>query len=537
MRLHTALAKAVEDLGGKAVFGLLGDANLYFGDSIAKETTVDFVAAAHEAGAVLMANGYAATSAQVGFATVTHGPAFSNTITPLIEATRNSTPLVLIAGDTDLGDEGNLQDVPQEALVAPTGAGFIQVHGPEHAVRALATAVRRARSERRPIVLNLPRGLQREEVDYDGLRWEPPMRPDRGPTETSLDQAAGLLAWAQRPIILAGHGAIDAEARTALVELAALLGAPLATTLRAKDLFRGEPLDLGVFGTLSSPTTLAAIAEADCVAAFGSSLNRFTTDAGALLNGKRVLQCNLDESAIGANVNVDEALVGDAGATARGIAALLAEAGTEPSAFYTRMLATPRDAAPAPSGEPCRPGTVDIEEALDWIERAVPARRHLTVDVGRFMVRTLQMLSVPEPLSYVHSAGVASIGLGVANAIGAWKGRPDRPSLAVVGDGGFMLGGLTEFNTAVRHEIDLIVVVMNDRCYGAEHIQLTTHNVETDSIEFEWPEFAAVAESLGGRGLRIKQPSDLERLPEAIENRDRPLLIDVKLDPNKIPVE
>lgn len=537
MRLHHALAKTIEDLGVEAVFGLLGDANLFFGDSLANRTRVDYVAAAHEAGAVLMAAGYAMTSERVGIATVTHGPALANTITPLIEAARNSTPLVLLAGDTDLGDEGNLQDVPQEALVAPTGAAFLQARSADHALRALRTAFRQAQAERRPVVLDIPRRFQLQEVEYKSLGRLPLESPRFAPDDASLDRAAGLLAWASRPIILAGHGAIAPDARSALLELSTLLGAPLATTLKAKDLFRGEPSNIGLFGTLADPGALEAIAAADCVAAFGSSLNRYTTDAGGLLNGKRVLQCNLDQTALGANVKIDEALVGDAGATARRIASLLADAETTPSSFYAEPATTPTDPAPARRDHDRESGTVDIREAMAQIEELVPARRHLAVDVGRFMVQALQTLSVPEPRSYVHCAGVASIGLAVPTAIGAWKGRPDRPALAVVGDGGFMLGGLTEFNTAVRHGADLIAVVMNDGCYGAEHIQFGRQGLDAAVIEFEWPDLASVADALGGRGIAVHGPDDFERLRDAIDHRDRPLLVDVKLDPNDIPVE
>jgi thiamine pyrophosphate-dependent acetolactate synthase large subunit-like protein len=535
MKVHQALAKAVDELGATAVFGLLGDANLFFGESLVNETEVEYVPVAHEASAVLGAAGYATTSGRVGIATVTHGPAFSNTLTPLIEAARNSTPLVLIAGDTELEDEGNLQDIPQEALVAPTGAGFIQVRTPEQATRALATAFRQARFERRPVVLNIPRPLQLADVEYEAVHPERSL-PASTPTEEDLDGAAGMLTWARRPVILAGHGAIGPDSRAAMVELATFLGAPLATTLKAKGLFKGEPLDIGVFGTLSTEKGVELIADADCVAAFGASLSRFTTDAGALLEGKRVIQCNVDGSALGATVDVDEQLIGDAASTARSLVALLTAAGSKPSGWYR--------GAPDGNGKvgrsthpDRRPGTVDLQETLDWMEENLPDQRHLAVDVGRFMLATLKTLSVPEPRSYVHAAGIGAIGLSVPTAIGAWKGSPDRPIVTVAGDGGFMLGGLTEFNTAVRSNVDLILFVMNDGAYGAEHIQFSRRDLDPSVVEMDWPDFAEVADSLGGRGLTVREPADLAAVKEAIDNRDRPLLIDVKLDPAAIVLE
>jgi thiamine pyrophosphate-dependent acetolactate synthase large subunit-like protein len=144
---------------------------------------------------------------------------------------------------------------------------------------------------------------------------------------------------------------------------------------------------------------------------------------------------------------------------------------------------------------------------------------------------------VPEPRSYVHAAGTGAIGLSVPTAIGAWKGSPDRPIVTVAGDGGFMLGGLTEFNTAVRSNVDLILFVMNDGAYGAEHIQFSRRDLDPSVVEMDWPDFAEVADSLGGRGLTVREPADLAAVKEAIDNRDRPLLIDVKLDPAAIVLE
>jgi acetolactate synthase I/II/III large subunit len=535
MNLHLALAKALEELGARTLFGLLGDANLFLGDSYARETGGSYVAAAHEAGAVLMANGYAITSGEVGVATVSHGPGFSNTVTPLIEGVRNRTPMVLIAGDTDLEDEGNLQDVHQEGLVAATGAGFVQVRTAEMGVRALRTSFHRAVVEQRPIVLNVPRSFQLEDVPY--LATNPVTVASASETfdASSLDSVAGLIAWANRPIILAGHGAIGSASRQALISLGQLLGAPLATTLKAKDLFKGERLDLGLFGTLSSDTTVDAIAAADCVIAFGASLNRYTTDRGALLKGKRVVQCDVNAAAIGALANLEEGICGDAAAVAQAIGEVLQTAGVEPSSYYSEMAARAQPEQSVDRVESAA-GTVDIRDALVRLEGLVPEKRLLAVDVGRFMFETLKILSVPEPRSYVHSASLASIGLAVGNGVGACFGQPDRPCLVVVGDGGFMLGGLAEFNTAVRYGLKLITVVMNDGSYGAEHVQLRRRDMSAEIMEMGWPELAPLAEALGGRGVTIRNLVDFDPLEHAIKELDGPLLVDVKLDPEVVPI-
>jgi thiamine pyrophosphate-dependent acetolactate synthase large subunit-like protein len=122
----------------------------------------------------------------------------------------------------------------------------------------------------------------------------------------------------------------------------------------------------------------------------------------------------------------------------------------------------------------------------------------------------------------------------MAYAIGAAVAAPGRPVLLVTGDGGFMLGGLAEFNTAVRHKLDLVVAVCNDSSYGAEHIQFRRKNMDPGLSVFEWPDFASVADALGGQGVTVRTAADLDAAARAIAARGRPLLIDLKLDPDHV---
>src|SRR5262249_34911177 len=141
---------------------------------------------------------------------------------------------------------------------------------------------------------------------------------------------------------------------------------------------------------------------------------------------------------------------------------------------------------------------------------------------------------VPEPRAYVHTVNFGSIGLGMGNAVGAALGVPGRPVLLVTGDGGFMLGGLAEFNSAVRHGLDLVVVVLNDNAYGAEHIQLRDKNMDPAIATMAWPELAPVATALGGQGYTARNLAELDTALDALKSRDRPVLIDVKLDPDAV---
>ncbi len=531
---HSAIARAMKDQGIDTVFGLIGDANLYMVDAFIREQQGRYIAAANEAGAVLMALGYASVTGKVGVATVTHGPAVTNTLTGLVEGVKAQLPMLLLCGDTSVEVRGHLQDCDQRALITDTGAGFEQLRAPSTFSQDLAFALRRAVNERRPVALNVPVDFQWQEVVYRKVPAPPPPPMGRVPAGEAFDNAVGIIAAARRPIVLAGRGAIDPAAKAALIRLAARIGAPLATTLRAKGLFNGETFDLGVHGTLSLGPAAEAIGGADCLIAFGAGMNIFTSGLGAYVKNRRIVQCNTDPADLARVYPVDAALAGDPAAVAEAIVAALDAAEIPASGFRTPELAealashSPLDGLPDMSTST----TVDARRALHRLGKAVPADRTVVVDGGRFMGSTWQFVDAPEPRAYVHTINFGSIGLGVAYAVGAAAGAPGRPALLVCGDGGFMLGGLTEFNTAVRHGLDLIVLLCNDSSYGAEHIQFRNKNMDPSLSVIAWPEFARLARALGGEGVTVRTAADLAAAEAAIRNRKGPLLIDLKCDPD-----
>lgn len=535
MYFHEAIARALADQGITTVFGVLGDANLYMMDSFQRHAGGTFYSTSNEAGAVLAANGFARTSGGLGVATVTHGPALTNTVTALVESVKDHTPVLLVAGDTAVEDRENFQSVPQRDVVLPSGAGFEQVRRPHTVAEDVATAIRRARVERRPIVLNVPIEFQWEEVEYEPVpaKWHPAQAVL--PDPVAMDEAVGIIASAKRPIVLAGQGAADA--RDALLRLAHRIGAPLGTSLRGRDLFRGDPHDLGVVGTLSHEVALDTITQSDCIIAFGASLNKWTTAEGANLAGKRVVHVDVDRAALSQYSGVHAAVVGDAAAVADGFVSWLDEAEVKPTGFASPQLADRlanrrNDDFKDLGGD----GTVDVRTALLRVEKAFPRERTMVFDGGRFIFHAFRLLHVTEPRAYVHTVNYGSIGLGMGNAVGASKGAPGRPTLLVTGDGGFMLGGLAEFSTAVRHGVDLVVVLFNDSAYGAEHIQFRNKEMDPEISTFDWPDFGPVATALGGQGFTVRTLEELDEALAAIETRDRPILIDIKVDPDRVPM-
>lgn len=530
--VYQNIALAVSHHGVETMFGLMGDANLFMVDSFVRDCDGRFVPAAHEGSSVLMALAYSHVSGRVGVATVTHGPALTNCMTALTEGARGHIPMVLLAGDTPVESPRHLQSIDQREVVKAAGCGFEQMRAPHTVAMDVARAFYRAQVERRPIVLNMPADFMWMEADFEPKVLDVFTSPGGVAQGDILDEAIGMIASARRPLILAGAGAT--QARDQLIKLADRLEAPLATTLKAKGLFKDHPYNIDIFGTLSTPAAYDLIAASDCIVCFGTSLHDFTTDRGKLMKYKRIIQVDVEPTAIGGGLHPDAALVADAGLTAETIVYWLDEAEISPSGFTRDLdiaVLTEHPKGPNKTAAGC----VNYIHALEKLEEALPQERTLLTDGGRFMTEVWCRISAPDPQSFVATTNFGSIGIGLQEAIGAGVAAPDRPVVMFSGDGGFMMGGINEFNTAVRLGLDLIVIIANDSAYGAEHIQFLDRKMDPSLSEFQWPSFAEIGRALGGDGFLVTSDETLEAALAAIETRSKPILIELKLDPHDVP--
>jgi thiamine pyrophosphate-dependent acetolactate synthase large subunit-like protein len=300
MRVSQAIGSVLVDSGIEAFFGLAGSGNFAVLSALHAEGAA-FYSSRHECGAVMMADGYARASRKVGVASVHQGPGFTNTLTGLAEAAKARTPLIVLAADIPTGTLWSNFKVDQAALAATVGAIPERVRGPETAAADTARALRRAQTERRPVVLGIPIDVVEEHCP-DGPpavpHW-PPLKPP-GPAEGSVAAVADLLALSHRPAIVAGQGAALANAREALEALGDRVGAVLATSAMGHGLFTGSPYSVGIAGGFSSSLAARLLGRADVVLAFGASLNHWTVRHGSLFpSDAHVVQVDLDEEAIG----------------------------------------------------------------------------------------------------------------------------------------------------------------------------------------------------------------------------------------------
>ncbi|MFC4052592.1 thiamine pyrophosphate-binding protein [Actinomadura syzygii] len=530
MRVAEVVASTLAAHGVSCVFGVLGDGNLPILDVLVRVHGADYVAAAREDGAVLMADGYARAGGRLGVATVTHGPALTNAVTALTEAARARTPMLVVAADTPPGDRRNPQAIDQEDVVRPTGAGVQHVHSAESAGADTVRAVRRAFVERRPIVLNVPTTL----LGLDAGTGEAgTFREDRAPVPPpSVEEVARVaeaLARAERPVIVAGRGA--AHARDDLAVLGERAGALLATTLKAKGFFGGDPFDVGVCGGFATALGRELIRSSDLILAVGAGLNSFTVDGGRMLAGDPVIVHNdVRAEAFGEWVSADLRILGDAGALAR----MLTET-VEPKTGWRTPEIERRIAEYAYENE--FPDASD-ETGLDphtvvaALERMVPRERTLVVEGGHAALsEPCRGLSVPDPSGFVFPVNFGSIGLGLASAIGAATARPDRVTLAVTGDGALMMN-LAELDTAVRRRLRLVVVVMNDAAFGYEYHNMLHRGMDVGLSLIPRPDFAAVARAFGAQAVTVLTPGELDDLKTLIADPSGPVLVDARLTRN-----
>ena len=531
--MHQSIAQAVHDHGIETIFGLVGDANLFMADYFVSGCGGKMVPAVHEGGTVLMAQAYSQVTGKVGVATVTQGPGLTNCCTALREGVVARRPMILLCGDTPVIAPFHPQNIDQREVVKSTGAGFEQVKSPDTAARDVATAFYRARKERRPIVLNMPSDFMWAEVKHQTVIFPLPEIESVVTEGTLHEDAIGMIASAKRPLILAGAGAVGAKDQ--LIRLAERLDAPLATTLKGTGLFKGHPNNIGFFGTLSTAEAYDVIGAADCVIVFGAWMHFLTTDRGELLKGKRVILVNNSLSDSGAFYQPDVTLIADAGHTADNILYWLDEAEIAPSGFAKELPSHDLSVHPKGDSDKSGDGCINFEYALDRLNDTLPKNRIMLTDGGRYITEVWCRVDVPDPNSFHMSDNFAAIGQGMQQAIGAAHGDPSRPVVLFMGDGGFMMGGLNEFNTAVRTNCNLIVIICNDSAYGAEHIQMLDRQLDPMLTEFVWPSFAGLANSLGGHGVTVTSPAELEVAVKAIQDRKGPMIVELKLDPNKVP--
>lgn len=543
MRIFEALAATLVEEGVAAAFTLTSEDTVRLTVELSR-LGVPVYHTRHEAAAIGMAHGYARASGRVGVAIVGRGPAFTNALTLLVNAAkdRTGTGLLVIAGDCPPVDRaaahpssGQLKYIDQSGVLDVLGVVNASLRWADSACADLRVALARARAGG-PVVVNVPQNVMGAQAGTAGARIAlPAVVPAADPDPHDVAAVADLVCerWAvQRPVIVAGRGALLAEAKPELERLGDRLGALLGTTLLAKGLFRGHPFDAGVFGTVGKPVALALAPEADLVLAFGASLGPDTTWRGEGFGKARVVQFDTDPSAFGRFADADIAVVADARRAAAALADELERRGYQGSGFRTADLASRIAELRADDGIRAAriDGALDPRVAMTAIDRILPAERNLVIDSGHCVSFTGGYLTAPDAESFFYPHGFGSIGASLGFAFGVAVARPDRVTVYAGGDGSVMMT-LNDLDTAVRYRLPIVFLVCNDGGFGAEVHMLETNGVPGESALYRNPPLDVVARALGADGLAVRSLDDVERLGRRLRTLSGPLVADCHVDP------
>lgn len=544
MKVYEAMAKAFleefEAASIDALFSYMGDANMYWMSTLLDQSAVRNVHVRHENAAVAMADGYARATGKTGVATVTSGPGLAHVATALTGAARYRVPLVLFAGDTAPHDTSALQYVDQAKFAELCGVHLEPVTSPANALAAVQAAFYRAATRSEPVLLSVPMNIQ--DADLPGQYEYTPSTEliQRGagvPDAESLDEAAGLLASARRPVILIGNGAVAGGALDAITSLGDRIGALYATTLLAKGTLDDSPWSIGISGTFSSPQAEQVLGDADLVIGVGASMNRFTAQDGFLFPNARTIQILDRPASEGAPLRpVTSYLQGDAALTVTALDAMLAEADHESQGWRGRFVQADRDPRTYAEGGTVSPeeNALDPRDAVAALEQHIPDDAIVVLGAGHFWSFANKGLTGRGGRRYLYALGFGSIGQALPVAIGAAVGCPDRPVVVVDGDSSILFHP-QELDAASRLGVNLLAVVLDDDAMGAELHKLVAKDIYPDAAIVRTPDLALMAQAFGATGALVRSDTELRKELETYDWRSVHL-IDAKVSRSVVDV-
>ena len=520
------VVEALTGEGVRHVFGIPGVHNLAIYDALLRQSAITHVLARHEQGAAFMADGYARASGAPGVVIVTSGPAATNTITPLAESYSGSIPVMVIMSDIAsrlVGrDLGALHEVLNQIDCFRPVTRWAEALTDAATIPAtIAGAFELLRTGRPgPMAVSIPNDLLATQVEAALPSRSGAGRPPCHVAD--VEAAARLLADAERPLIIAGGGVVAAGAPAELATLARRLQAPVVTTVSGRgSIGERDPLWHSVLPDRRA--TAGVLAAADVVLAVGTKLgHRSMEKLGAGLGSEQTLiHLDVDPSVIGRQYKARLAIVGDARDGLAGLAAALGAGRARAGWDRGRLSALRADAGPR--------YTAEIAAAIAALRRALPDDAIVVNDQTGLTYWMEHKFPVYAPRTFLYPTGSAVLGYAVPAAIGAKLARPDRPVVAVAGDGGFMFS-VAELATAVKYRLPIAFLVVNDERLGAiKYLQEKFYAGRWGETELTNPDFVALARAFGGRGERVPAVDDLADAMARALAADGPTLLELRM--------
>jgi acetolactate synthase-1/2/3 large subunit len=536
MPAYEALARDMRARGIMTVFGLMSDDTALFVTTL-DAMGVRFYGARHENTAVAMAEGYAAATGELGVAIIGRGPATANALHGTMYAHRTGSRVLLIFGASSLGPSSapDAKEFNAAGVMHAAGLKTFLAANAEGARRMLDNAIDATQGGGCASLL-LPMNVQMGSVDYPGAMAVPAAlvttaAPRKAARAAAVDAAAAILARCRKPLFIVGLGAHRSGARAAIEHLADKVGAVIATSLKGKDMFHGYAYNAGVVGSFSHAAGRRLIEQADCIVAFGASLNQRTTSYGTSLPlDVPLVHVDLAASQIGRLFHADVALIADAASAAEQLALAVPARGAADKPLHTpdnrRLLAEHDPASEFQSA--ATPRTMDPRSMAIELDKLLPPDRNAVYDAGNFL-QVIPYISGLSPDHIKNTVDFASIGMGFGTALGFARGTPDRTTVLFIGDGGFLMT-MGELETAAREDLPLVIIVINDAAYGAELHFLQMRDMPVAKSVFADIDFAPVAQAFGFQAHTVRTLEELRALAPMLQKPDGPILLDCKIN-------
>ncbi len=470
--------------GVRTIFGMPGSHSTALYDAIARHGQFRTILVRNEQAGAFMADGYARVTGRPGVLCTTAGPGATNALTGVAEAWADSIPLLLLAGQVNhdrLHEEcGNYHEIDLESIFKSCTKYSTTVMAHDQTVGAVDRAfVAMGTGRPRPTALFLPQDLMAE--DCRDVVSIAPTFPDLEISypEDDLRKAAETLARCQRPIVIAGGGAVSANVGLDLFCLAQKLDCPVVTTLNGKGIL--DERDRYSLGHARSARGKAALDDADGVLAIGCRFTEVMTGFRTMKMPRRLVQIDVDQSQIGMNFPVEIGIVADARIAVKAIADLLPDG--RKSGWGNRWEKARATTSAAPP-----------EWIIQTLRAELPEEAAVFTDACEMAYRMHTEFEAYRPRTFFYPSNYIALGWGFPAALGAAVAFADRPIVSFSGDGGFLMTA-QELATAARYQLRVIAIVHNDATFGAiKNLQKARHQgryIDTDLNNPDWEKYAS----------------------------------------------
>jgi len=531
MNASDLLLRILHHHGVRQIYGIPGDAINDVLDAIRRQDAVQFVQVRHEETGAFAASGQAKLTGGLTACMGTSGPGAIHLLNGLYDAKMDHVPVIAITGQIATGYIGSEyhQEVDTKHLFADVSVFNEEITSVDQLPDLFMAACRAAISQKGVAHISLPTNLSGQKIKgFDEDRLSSFARPGKVlPDPAQCEKAVSLLADAERPVIFAGIGCRDA--RPELLALAERIKAPIVRTLRGKDVIDDDhPLCVGGVGLLGGSPGVHALNHCDTVLLVGCDFpyEEFYPEHA------KYIQIDNVPTHLGRRHPIDVGLVGDAAHTLAELTQALPAVSER--AFFTETRAE-MDAWTARQVRQRTSDKVPISppRLIHELSERAPADTIFLSDTGTSTAWTARHLAISEHRRYTLSGALASMAFAMPAAIGAQFAYPDRPVIAVAGDGGFgML--MQDFVTAVRYDLPIIVVVLNNGKLGFITLEQESSGLPDFGTELANPDYAAVAEACGGLGITIERPEDIGPAIDRALAARKATVINVMVDPDAL---